>query len=270
MDFNIAFICVASIIVMFFIYLIIKETTRNRKKGEHTETTAKVNWKDGSFEIGNKVTDNIKKQNEIINNAFASPNQILELEGKSEKEVLNHYNGKNYNDRITRLLVYIEYAKIINTVTRKVQASLVSYVAYNCISEKTEAEFDAYIKQKRLEIIDRYNIELSKSSVESIKKLSLESVCNFYYVIILNMLKEMYNSIYNNHKSQAGTRVKFKTPKGLTKEEKLAKYKEFIHENIRQRDIKDAEIIDESMDYLVNFLLGLFHDIVEKEYKNYV
>ena len=260
-DFAIIVICVSAIIVSYFVFNIIK-SGRN--------ANMKANVKDGTIEFGSSSKDEntkqenyIQKQNTIVHNAFDVPKEIKTLENKNNNEILNHYSNDNfkYDDKITSLTVYKEYSNIISQSTLEVQSKIISYIAKNHILNKDKAEFENYLKQKRIEIIDIYNAALFNSSIESIKKLQLENICNFYYMIILDNIKDTYKSIYNNHKVQAVKRKYFfKNLKNIKAEDRLKSYDVFIHNNFTETAIKDSEIVLENLKYLQKFLLGIFHD----------
>ena len=236
----------------------------------------KANIKDGTIEFGNdKVSAEkpIESQNKIVSNAFESPKELAVLESKNNSEILAYYHGDNkdenkfkYDDKITSLTVYKEYSSIISQSTLKVQSQIISYIAHNYIAHnhilnKNKAEFEKYVKEKRIEIIDIYNTSLSKSDIISIKKLALENICNFYYMIILDKLKDIYKSIYNNHKVQYDKRNAFlKNLKNIPASDRLKSYDVFINNNFTETTIKDSEIVLENLEYLQKFLLGIFHD----------
>ncbi|PPS20581.1 hypothetical protein, partial [Brachyspira murdochii] len=158
-----------------------------------------------TIEFGNDkiITEkSIDKQNKIVSNAFESPKELSALSNKNNNEIINYYNNLKYDDKITSLTVYKEYSNIISQSTLEVQSKIISYIARNHILNKNKSEFESYLKEKRIEIIDIYNSALFNSSIESIKKLQLENICNFYYMIILDNIKNTYKSIYNNHKVQ--------------------------------------------------------------------
>ncbi len=231
----------------------------------------KANIKDGTIEFGNdKVSAEkpIESQNKIVSNAFESPKELAVLESKNNSEILAYYHGDNkdenkfkYDDKITSLTVYKEYSSIISQSTLKVQSQIISYIAHNHILNKNKAEFEKYVKEKRIEIIDIYNTSLSKSDIVSIKKLALENICNFYYMIILDKVKDIYKSIYNNHKAQYEKRKDFlKNLKNIPAADRLKSYDVFIYNNFTETTIKDSEIVLENLEYLQKFLLGIFHD----------
>lgn len=261
-DFAVVFICISSIIIAYFVFNIIKSgKTANMK----------ANAKDGTIEFGNDKVNTektIENQNKIVSNAFESPKELAVLESKNNSEILAYYNGDNkdenkfkYDDKITSLTVYKEYSSIISQSTLKVQSQIISYIAHNHILNKNKAEFEKYVKEKRIEIIDIYNTSLSKSDIISIKKLALENICNFYYMIILDKVKDIYKSIYNNHKAQYEKRKDFlKNLKNIPAADRLKSYDVFINNNFTETTIKDSEIVLENLEYLQKFLLGIFHD----------
>lgn len=235
------------------------------------QANLKANLKDGTIEFGNDKTNiekPIENQNKIVSNAFESPKELAVLESKNNSEILAYYNGDNkdenkfkYDDKITSLTVYKEYSSIISQSTLKVQSQIISYIAHNHILNKNKAEFEKYVKEKRIEIIDIYNTSLSKSDIMSIKKLALENICNFYYMIILDKVKDIYKSIYNNHKAQYEKRKDFlKNLKNIPAADRLKSYDVFIYNNFTETTIKDSEIVLENLEYLQKFLLGIFHD----------
>lgn len=265
MDWTVFVICFTSVIVLLIIYLIVKENKKHRKEGERTETTAKVDWKNGSFEIGNKTSDNLQKQNQIVEKSFNTQSELEKLEGKSNKQILEYYKKKDYNDTITRLVVYIEYSKIISRTIIDVFGLVISYIAKNHILSKDKNEFNTYVKEKKIIIISMFDTALSKSSIESIQKLSIDKVCNFYYIIVLDNIKDMYDSVYENHLLQADKRKKFLSNlKNIEAKNRFKSYDDFIRNNYTETATKDAEIVKEHTEYLLNLLLGLFHDMIEK------
>ncbi|ASJ21495.1 hypothetical protein [Brachyspira hampsonii] len=264
-DFAIIVICISSIVIAYFVFNIIKS-------GRHANMKADV--KNGTIEFGNN-TDNeknkekikeekyIQKQNNIINNAFESPKELPTLTNKNNDDIINYYNSSNfkYDDKITSLTVYKEYSNIISQSTLEVQSIIISYIAKNHILNKNKTEFESYLKQKRIEIIDIYNTALFNSSIESIKKLQLENICNFYYMIILDNIKDTYKSIYDNHKEQALKRKDFlKNLKNIKPQDRLKSYDVFIHNNFTETAIRDSEIVLDNLKHLQKFLLGIFHD----------
>ncbi|MEI0447890.1 hypothetical protein R4J03_12650 [Brachyspira intermedia] len=253
-DFAVIFICISSIVIAYFVFNIIKSgRTANMK----------ANVKDGTIEFGSSSKDENTKQENYIKNAFDVPKEIKTLENKNNSEILNHYSNDNfkYDDKITSLTVYKEYSNIISQSTLEVQSKIISYIAKNHILNKDKVEFENYLKQKRIEIIDIYNVALFQSNIESIKKLQLENICNFYYMIILDNIKDIYKSIYNNHKVQAIKRKEFlKNLKNIKPQDRLKSYDVFIHNNFTETAIKDSEIVLENLKYLQKFLLGIFHD----------
>ncbi|WP_028331204.1 hypothetical protein [Brachyspira alvinipulli] len=230
------------------------------------QANLKANLKDGTIEFGNDKTNiekPIENQNKIVSNAFEAPKELDVLESKSNTEILDYYNSNNfkYDDKITSLTVYKEYSSIISQSTLKVQSQIISYIAHNHILNKNKSEFEKYVKEKRIEIIGIYNTSLSKSDIISIKKLGLENICNFYYMIILDKLKDIYKSIYNNHKIQYDKRNEFvKNLKNIPAKDRLKSYDVFINNNFTETTIKDSEIVLENLEYLQKFLLGIFHD----------
>ena len=166
-----------------------------------------------------------------------------------------------YDDKITSLTVYKEYSNIISQSTLEVQSKIIAYIARNHIINKDKVEFETYVKEKRIEIIDIYNVSLFNSNIESIKKLRLENICNFYYMIILDNIKDTYKSIYNNHKVQYIKRKEFlNNLKNIKPSDRLKSYDVFIHNNFTETAIKDSEIVLENLKHLQKFLLGVFHD----------
>ena len=255
-DFAIIVICISSIVIAYFVFNIIKS-------GRHANM--KANIKDGTIEFGNdkiSTEKNIDKQNKIVSNAFESPKELQTLTNKNNDEIINYYNNNfKYDDKITSLTVYKEYSNIISQSTLEVQSRIISYIARNHILNKNKSEFESYLKQKRIEIIDIYNVALFNSSIESIKKLQLENICNFYYMIILDNIKDTYKSIYDNHKEQAIKRKEFlKNLKNIKPQDRLKSYDVFIRNNFTETAIKDSEIVLEDLKYLQKFLLGIFHD----------
>ena len=255
-DFAVIFICISSMVIAYFVFNIIKS-------GRHANM--KANIKDGTIEFGNdkiSTEKNIDKQNKIVSNAFESPKELQTLTNKNNDEIINYYNNNfKYDDKITSLTVYKEYSNIISQSTLEVQSRIVSYIARNHILNKNKSEFESYLKEKRIEIIDIYNVALFNSSIESIKKLQLENICNFYYMIILDNIKDTYKSIYDNHKEQALKRKEFlKNLKNIKPQDRLKSYDVFIHNNFTETAIKDSEIVLENLKYLQKFLLGIFHD----------
>ena len=255
-DFAIIVICISSIVIAYFVFNIIKS-------GRHANM--KANIKDGTIEFGNdkiSTEKNIDKQNKIVSNAFESPKELQTLTNKNNDEIVNYYNNNfKYDDKITSLTVYKEYSNIISQSTLEVQSRIISYIARNHILNKNKIEFENYIKQKRIEIIDIYNVSLFNSNIETIKKLQLENICNFYYMIILDNIKDTYKSIYDNHKEQALKRKEFlKNLKNIKPQDRLKSYDVFIHNNFTETAIKDSEIVLENLKYLQKFLLGIFHD----------
>lgn len=258
-DFAIIVICISAIIVSYFVFNIIKS-------GRHANMKADV--KNGTIEFGNnhnnekiKEEKYIQKQNNLINNAFEYPKEISALSNKNNDEIIDYYDNFKYDDKITSLTVYKEYSNIISQSTLEVQSRIISYIARNHILNKNKSEFESYLKQKRIEIIDIYNVALFNSSIESIKKLQLENICNFYYMIILDNIKDIYKSIYDNHKVQALKRKEFlKNLKNIKPQDRLKSYDVFIHNNFTETAIKDSEIVLDNLKHLQKFLLGIFHD----------
>ena len=255
-DFAVIFICISSIVIAYFVFNIIKS-------GRHANM--KANIKDGTIEFGNdkiSTEKNIDKQNKIVSNAFESPKELQTLTNKNNDEIVNYYNNNfKYDDKITSLTVYKEYSNIISQSTLEVQSRIISYIARNHILNKNKSEFESYLKEKRIEIIDIYNVALFNSSIESIKKLQLENICNFYYMIILDNIKDTYKSIYDNHKEQALKRKEFlKNLKNLKPQDRLKSYDVFIHNNFTETAIRDSEIVLDNLKHLQKFLLGIFHD----------
>ncbi|OEJ13847.1 hypothetical protein BFL38_03635 [Brachyspira hampsonii] len=232
----------------------------------------KANIKDGTIEFGNDKVNaekTIENQNKIVSNAFESPKELAVLESKNNSEILAYYHGDNekeenkfkYDEKITSLTVYKEYSSIISQSTLKVQSQIISYIVHNHILDKDKAELREYIKAKRIEIINIYNDALSKSSIMSINKLGLENICNFYYMIILDKIEDIYKSIYNNHQAQYDKRKAFmKNLKNIPSADRLKSYDVFINNNFTETTIKDSEIVLENLEYLQKFLLGIFHD----------
>ncbi|MEI0510878.1 hypothetical protein R4K93_14980, partial [Brachyspira intermedia] len=166
-DFAVIFICISSMVIAYFVFNIIKS-------GRHANM--KANVKDGTIEFGNggkdeniKQDNYIQKQNNIVHNAFDNPKELRTLENKNNSEILNHYSNDNfkYDDKITSLTVYKEYSNIISQSTLEVQSKIISYIAKNHILNKDKVEFENYLKQKRIEIIDIYNAALFQSNIES-------------------------------------------------------------------------------------------------------
>ena len=264
-DFAIIVICISSIVISYFVFNIIK-SGRN--------ANMKANIKDGTIEFGNntnneKVNEKIKeenyiqKQNNIVHNAFDNAKELETLQNKNNDEILNYYNNDKfiYDDKITSLTVYKEYSNIISQSTLEVQSKIIAYIARNHIINKDKVEFETYVKEKRIEIIDIYNVSLFNSNIESIKKLRLENICNFYYMIILDNIKDTYKSIYNNHKVQYIKRKEFlNNLKNIKSEDRLKSYDVFIHNNFTETAIKDSEIVLDNLKHLQKFLLGIFHD----------
>ena len=264
-DFAIIVICISSIIISYFVFNIIKS-------GRHANM--KANVKDGTIEFGNntnneKVNEKIKeenyiqKQNNIVHNAFDNAKELQTLQNKNNDEILNYYNNDKfiYDDKITSLTVYKEYSNIISQSTLEVQSKIMGYIARNHIINKDKVEFEAYVKEKRIEIIDIYDTALFNSNIESIKKLRLENICNFYYMIILDNIKDTYKSIYNNHKVQYIKRKEFlNNLKNIKQEDRLKSYDVFIHNNFTETAIRDSEIVLDNLKHLQKFLLGIFHD----------
>ena len=264
-DFAIIVICISSIVISYFVFNIIK-SGRN--------ANMKANIKDGTIEFGNntnneKVNEKIKeenyiqKQNNIVHNAFDNAKELETLQNKNNDEILNYYNSDKfiYDDKITSLTVYKEYSNIISQSTLEVQSKIIAYIARNHIINKDKVEFETYVKEKRIEIIDIYNVSLFNSNIESIKKLRLENICNFYYMIILDNIKDTYKSIYNNHKVQYIKRKEFlNNLKNIKPSDRLKSYDVFIHNNFTETAIKDSEIVLENLKHLQKFLLGVFHD----------
>lgn len=232
----------------------------------------KANIKDGTIEFGNdKVSAEkpIESQNKIVSNAFESPKELAVLESKNNSEILAYYHGDNkkdennfkYDEKITSLTVYKEYSSIISQSTLKVQSQIISYIAHNHILDKDKEQLREYVKAKRIEIINIYNDSLSKSNIISINKLGLENICNFYYMIILDKIEDIYKSIYNNHQAQYSKRKSFmKNLKNIPAADRLKSYDVFINNNFTETTIKDSEIVLENLEYLQKFLLGIFHD----------
>lgn len=264
-DFAIIVICISSIVISYFVFNIIKS-------GRHANM--KANVKDGTIEFGNntnneKVNEKIKeenyiqKQNNIVHNAFDNAKELETLQNKNNDEILNYYNSDKfiYDDKITSLTVYKEYSNIISQSTLEVQSKIIAYIARNHIINKDKVEFETYVKEKRIEIIDIYNVALFNSNIESIKKLRLENICNFYYMIILDNIKDTYKSIYNNHKVQYIKRKEFlNNLKNIKQEDRLKSYDVFIHNNFTETAIRDSEIVLDNLKHLQKFLLGIFHD----------
>ncbi|WP_297204842.1 hypothetical protein [uncultured Brachyspira sp.] len=264
-DFAIIVICISSIIISYFVFNIIKS-------GRYANM--KANVKDGTIEFGNntnneKVNEKIKeenyiqKQNNIVHNAFDNAKELQTLQNKNNDEILNYYNNDKfiYDDKITSLTVYKEYSNIISQSTLEVQSKIMGYIARNHIINKDKVEFEAYVKEKRIEIIDIYDTALFNSNIESIKKLRLENICNFYYMIILDNIKDTYKSIYNNHKVQYIKRKEFlNNLKNIKQEDRLKSYDVFIHNNFTETAIRDSEIVLDNLKHLQKFLLGIFHD----------
>ena len=264
-DFAIIIICISSIVISYFVFNIIK-SGRN--------ANMKANIKDGTIEFGNntnneKVNEKIKeenyiqKQNNIVHNAFDNAKELETLQNKNNDEILNYYNNDKfiYDDKITSLTVYKEYSNIISQSTLEVQSKIIAYIARNHIINKNKVEFETYVKEKRIEIIDIYNVSLFNSNIESIKKLRLENICNFYYMIILDNIKDTYKSIYNNHKVQYIKRKEFlNNLKNIKPEDRLKSYDVFIHNNFTETAIRDSEIVLDNLKHLQKFLLGIFHD----------
>ena len=264
-DFAIIVICISSIVISYFVFNVIKS-------GRHANM--KANIKDGTIEFGNntnneKVNEKIKeenyiqKQNNIVHNAFDNAKELQTLQNKNNDEILNYYNSDKfiYDDKITSLTVYKEYSNIISQSTLEVQSKIIAYVARNHIINKDKVEFEAYVKEKRIEIIDIYDTALFNSNIESIKKLRLENICNFYYMIILDNIKDTYKSIYNNHKVQYIKRKEFlNNLKNIKPSDRLKSYDVFIHNNFTETAIRDSEIVLDNLKHLQKFLLGIFHD----------
>ena len=264
-DFAIIVICISSIVISYFVFNIIKS-------GRHANM--KANVKDGTIEFGNntnneKVNEKIKeenyiqKQNNIVHNAFDNAKELQTLQNKNNDEILNYYNSDKfiYDYKITSLTVYKEYSNIISQSTLEVQSKIIAYIARNHIINKDKVEFETYVKEKRIEIIDIYNVSLFNSNIESIKKLRLENICNFYYMIILDNIKDTYKSIYNNHKVQYIKRKEFlNNLKNIKQEDRLKSYDVFIHNNFTETAIRDSEIVLDNLKHLQKFLLGIFHD----------
>ena len=251
-DFAVIFICISSMVIAYFVFNIIKSGR---------SANMKANVKNGTIEFGSISKQ--ENQNTIVHNAFDSPKELQILENKNNNEILNYYKNDKfkYDDKITSLTVYKEYSNIISQSTLEVQSRIISYIAKNHILGKDKIEFENYIKQKRIEIIDIYNVSLFNSNIESIKKLQLENICNFYYMIILDNIKNIYKSIYDNHKIQSVKRKDFlKNLKNIKPENRLKSYDVFIHNNFTETAIKDSEIVLENLKYLQKFLLGIFHD----------
>ncbi len=252
-DFAIIFICISSMVIAYFVFNIIKS-------GRHANM--KANIKDGTIEFGNnKAEKNIETQNKLVSNAFNEAKELEVLTSKTNNEIVSYYKELHYDDKITSLTVYKEYSNIISQSTLEVQSRIISYIARNHILRKDKIEFENYLKQKRIEIVDIYNTALFNSSVESIKKLQLENICNFYYMIILDIIKDIYKSIYDNHKIQYVKRKEFlKNLKNIKSEDRLKSYDVFIHNNFTETAIKDSEIVLDNLKQLQKFLLGIFHD----------
>lgn len=264
-----AFSIIIACITILIIGNWVRELIINNKQAK-----VKANLKTGELEFGNdKIISEktIEKQNNLVSNAFKSPKELDVLGAKNNSEILAYYHGDNengnrfqYDNNITSLTVYKEYSNIISQSTLKVQSKIISYIARNHILNKDKSEFEEYVKEKRIEIINIYNTALSKSDIESIRRLGLENICNFYYMIILDNLKEIYKSIYNNHKVQYDKRNNFlRNLKNLPAKDRLKSYDVFINNNFTETTIKDSEIVLESLEYLQKFLLGIFHDSIK-------
>ena len=260
-DFAVIFICISSMVIAYFVFNLIKSGRTAIKSGR--TANMKANVKDGTIEFGSSSKDENTKQENYIKNAFDVPKEIKTLKNKNNSEILDHYSNDDfkYDDKITSLTVYKEYSNIISQSTLEVQSKIISYIAKNHILNKNKIEFETYIKQKRIEIIDIYNVSLFNSNIETIKKLQLENICNFYYMIILDNIKDIYKSIYNNHKVQAIKRKEFlKNLKNIKPQDRLKSYDVFIRNNFTETAVKDSEIVLENLKYLQKFLLGIFHD----------
>lgn len=265
LDWNVISSVILILCGFLLIYAIVTINRAGRKNGETVETTAKIG-KNG-FEISNKISDNIQLQNQLVEKCFNEPYQLSSLDGKTDKDVLKHYKDTNYNDRITRLLIYIEFSKIINYAVRKTQIKLINYCANNGISKKDKEGFKQYVKSKLTEIFDIFNNHLLDSEIDSIKQLNIDKVCGYYKTIVQELLKNMYNDIYDNHLQEAvRRRAFFKQIHSIAKTEVFKRYDSFMEENRTLTSKKDAEVIEENMENLLNFLLGLFHDNLERGY----
>lgn len=250
-----ALICIAVVSSIYFVYKII---------ATGKQANVKADLKNKVIEFGN-----MSSQTNIIDNSFNKDKEINKLRDKNNNEILDFYKKKQYDDDITRLTIYIEYSKIISRTIIDVFSIVISYIAKNHILSKDKSEFDLYVKEKRLLIIEMFDKSLSNSSIDCIKKLSINKVCNFYYMIVLDLIKDMYCSIYENHKIQAEKKKEFfSNLKNIAKEDRFKSYDVFIRNNHTETNIKDAGIVKDSMEYLLNFLLGLFHDMIEREYYN--
>lgn len=257
-EFSIVLLSVLGCVALFIIYKIIM--SGKQVKG-------KIDLKNKTIEMHN-INDTVNKENSIVDNSFIEAKELIKLKDKDNKQILEYYKKTDYNDDITKLIVYIEYSKIISRTIIDVFSLVISYIAKNHILSKDKNEFNIYVKEKRIIIIDMFNVALSKSSIDSIKKLSIDKVCNLYYIIVLDNIKDMYESIYDNHLIQADKRKKFlNNLKNIDAKDRFKSYDLFIRNNHTETTIKDAEIVKEHTEYLLTFLLGLFHDMIEKEYK---
>lgn len=253
-ELTIIVITLSALIAVFLVVRVIE-------KGKHIN--AKANIKDGTIEIGSpqKIENNIEKQNKVVDNAFNTPYELSVLESKNNNEILTHYKNVKYDDSITKLIVYREYSNIVSQSTIKVFSNIISYIARNHILSKNAIEYEEYVKKKRAEIIDIYDKALAESDIESISNLDVNKISGYYYVVILDMIKDFYLSIYNNHKEQENKRKEFlKNLKNIEAKNRLKSYEVFITNNFTETTIKDADILLESLDYLQKFLLGIFHD----------
>lgn len=264
-DFSVIFICISAMVIAYFVFNIIKSGKA---------ANMKANVKDGTIEFGSikeKEKELIKKENTLVDESFKEPAELSYLLNKDDGMILDYYKTKKLDNKITSLTVYKEYSNIISQSTLEVQSMIISYIAKNHILEKSPAEFEEYIKEKIRQIRDVYNSNLFSSSIESIKKLKIETICGFYQVTLINLIKDIYNSVYKNHTGQEDLRAKYLEGllKGgeagdLNRRELLQNYNSCIISNFTETVVNDSKIVLENIKYMQSFLLGIFHDALKQ------
>lgn len=235
MDINIIVICITTIIITFFVYMIFKH-----KRGGHIEFDTKT----GKLLLKTLNEDNKDKEEPKADDI-------------KDKKVFNK------NDFITELKIYKDFTYIINNATLKIFSDCMLFLVKNNITKKSRFEYNQYATEKIKLFTYHYDNSFKECVNKYLRQIKIRDILGMYNHISKTEFKNFYHNVYNNHlelDKKNKENLEYLIKKEETEKVKLALLQASIINNCNEIIHSDMQLLHEVLNNFNNVLLNMFYD----------
>lgn len=212
----------------------------------------------------------LELQNKHIEKSFNENRTLEKFNSQPTENIISYYDNIKFNDSITNWIAYKEGVQIISNATIKISYAIRHFITSNGLGTKTDNDIEILANKRAIDIIGLYDLEFKKSDIKVISGLTLKKICGAYYSIIETLLYRCYKDISYNHikcleNIKAKEALYYKENPKATIKEKMESINNIRYKATHSRNLLDDSVCERTLTKVQHIIIGIFHDMLEKE-----